>query len=46
MSRAACSTLDDEFAKTLGEYSDIDNVRAEIHQGLEQQNLENYNRTL
>ena len=38
--------LDDEFAKTLGEYSDLDSVRAEIHQGLEQQNLENYNRTL
>lgn len=36
--------LDDEFAKSLGEYSDLDSVRAEIHQGLVQQNLENYNR--
>lgn len=35
--------LDDEFAKTLGEYADLASVRVEIQQGLQQQTLENYN---
>ena len=35
--------LNDEFARTLGEYNDLESVRAEIHQGLQKQSLDNYN---
>ncbi len=37
--------LDDEFAKTMGEFETLDQMKIEIHKGLEEQARQDYDRT-